>query len=85
MARETAILAGALEEVTTTAMTTAVWRVGSVFFSNPNFMPKNCNKEGNCIKKMQRVCWRRALVQKEGTRGNAAGKSYAMASPWFLG
>jgi hypothetical protein len=31
LARETRIMARALEEVTTTAMTTAVWRAGSVF------------------------------------------------------
>ncbi len=36
-------------------------------------------------KKMRRVCWRRALEQEEGTRGNAANKVTATASPWFVG
>jgi hypothetical protein len=49
LARETAIVARALEEVTMTAMTTAMWRAGSVFISDANFMPKNCGKGGNYI------------------------------------
>ncbi len=31
---------------------------------------------GEIASKLQRVCWRRALLQEEGTRGNAVGKSY---------
>ncbi len=46
LARETAIVAKAPEEVTMMAMITAACRVGSVFISNANFMPRCCGKKG---------------------------------------
>jgi hypothetical protein len=85
LARETAIVAKALEEVTTTVMTTDVWRVGSVLISNANFMPRCCGKGeklhqncGECAEE-GRLCKRREPVTMQPT------KVTAMASPWFLG
>ncbi len=85
MARETAIVARALEEVTMTAMRTAVWRAGSVFISNANFMPKNCGKGGNCINNRKKCAGVGRLCERREPGVMQPAKVTATASPWFLG
>jgi hypothetical protein len=78
-------VARALEEVTTTAMTTTVWRAGSVFILNANFMPKNCGKEGNCIKIFKECAEEGCLCERKEPGVMQLAKVTAMALPWFLG
>jgi hypothetical protein len=75
--REIAIVTRAPEEVNfLTAMTTAVWRVGSDLIQTQISCLEHVAK-GGIASKLRRVCWRRALVQEKGNRDNAAGKSYS--------
>ncbi len=55
-------------------------------FFECEFHAQKLRQKGKLHQKSQRVCWRKALVQEEGTRGDAAGKAKvtAMALPWFL-
>ncbi len=71
LSRDTAIVAKAPEEVMATAMIIAAHRVGSVLFSNANFMPRICCERGNCVKNCEECAGEGALKQDEGTRDNA--------------
>jgi hypothetical protein len=85
LSKETGIIAKAPEEVNSTVMTTAAWRVGSVLVSSANFMPRACGKGGNHIKNCDE-CARggRSCERREPGRMQPA-KVTAMASPWFVG
>ncbi len=85
LARETAIVAKALEEVTTTAMTTAAWKVGSVFISNTNFMPRCCSKGGNWVENCAECASEGRLCERREPGKMQPAKVTATASPWFLG
>ncbi len=85
LARKTAIVTRALEEVTMTVMTTAVWRAGSVFISNTNFMLKNCSKGGNCIKNCKECAGEGRSCKRREPGVMQLAKVMAMALPWFLG
>jgi hypothetical protein len=85
LVRETAIVAKAPEEVTTTATTTTAWRVGSVFILNVNFMPRCCGKGGNRVKNCEECAGEGHSCKRREPRTMQMAKLTAMASPWFLG
>ncbi len=85
LAREIAIMAKAPEEVTTTAMTTAAWRVGSVFILNANFMPRCCGKGGKCLKYCKECANEERSCKRRVPGTMQLVKVRAMASPCFLG
>jgi hypothetical protein len=75
--RETAIVAKASGEATTTETTTAVCNVGSVLISKMYFMPAQ-DGEGAKKPKITRIVLDRVLAQEEGTRYNVDGGSYGI-------
>ena len=72
--RDTAIGARAPEEAKVMAMMTAAWRVGSVFISKANFIPKSSGKGRNCVKNHKecagevRLCERNELGTMQPTK-----------------
>jgi hypothetical protein len=49
------------------------------------FHAQMLQQRGKLRQKLQRVCWRRVLVQEKGTRDNAADKSYGNSISMALG
>jgi hypothetical protein len=86
LSRETAIVAKAPEEVNTTTVTTAAWRVGtSVLISNANFMPGACGEGRNCVKNGQECAREGRLCKRREPGTMQLAKVMATASPWFVG
>ncbi len=71
LVRETAIMAKAPEELTTTAMTTATWRVGSVFILNTNLCPDVAAK-GEIASKIAKSVLEKGACAREGNQGQCS-------------
>jgi hypothetical protein len=56
-----------------------------IFYFEREFHAQKLWQRGTLHQKLQRVCWRRALVREDGNRGNAAGKSYVNGITMVLG
>jgi hypothetical protein len=85
LSRETAIMAKAIEEVTTIAMiSAATWRVGSVLIAEVYFMSGACIEGGNSITNCEECAGKMHLCERRKPGTMPPTKVTATGSPLFL-